>query len=113
MITINRRNTVQRTLILETVRELTDHPSADEIYINVLKKCPNISKGTVYRNLTLLADEGLIYRVAVANGPDRYDLTAFSHAHLRCRVCGNVYDHNVQIITKDKDGSTEIGRAHV
>lgn len=85
-------------MILETVRELTDHPKADDIYDKVQIKCPGISKGTVYRVLNLLAEEGIIYRVSVANAPDRYDLTALPHAHCRCRVCGRVYDCKLSAI---------------
>ena len=87
-----KRNTVQRTLVLETVRSLHNHPTAEEIYDNVLEMCPNISRGTVYRNLNGLADDGEILRVQVANAPDRYDFTVYPHAHFRCKYCGSVYD---------------------
>ena len=88
-----KRNTVQRTLVLETVRSVTDHPTADEIYERILPRCPGISKATVYRNLNELASEGKILRVAVANAPDRFDLTAHSHCHCRCNLCGRVFDY--------------------
>ena len=87
-----KRNTVQRTLVLETVRSLHNHPTAEEIYENVLLRCPNISQGTVYRNLNNLAKDGDILRVQVANAPDRYDFTVKPHAHFRCNYCGKVFD---------------------
>ncbi len=89
---IMKRNTVQRTLVLETVRSLYNHPTAEEVYENVQVRCPNISRGTVYRNLNNLADDGDILRVQVANAPDRYDFTVEPHAHFRCRYCGRVFD---------------------
>ena len=87
-----KRNTVQRTLVLETVRSLHSHPTAEEIYASVLARCPNISQGTVYRNLNSLAEDGDILRVQVANAPDRYDFTTEPHAHFRCKYCGRVFD---------------------
>lgn len=55
-----QRNTKQRKLILEVVQAHQDHPSADQIYAEVRKLDPKISRGTVYRNLNLLADNGEI-----------------------------------------------------
>lgn len=93
MILINERNTVQKQLILDAVRGLDSHPTADEIYERVAVRCPSISKGTVYRNLNRLADDGEILRVAVANAPDRFDRTTGDHCHCRCLTCGRVFDY--------------------
>lgn len=90
------RKTVQRTLILQTVRSMTNHPSADEIYDKVQLLCPNISRATVYRDLNRLADEGEILRVNVANAADRYDLTNHNHAHCLCVKCGRVFDYKLE-----------------
>ncbi|MDD6022222.1 MAG: Fur family transcriptional regulator [Acutalibacteraceae bacterium] len=87
------RNTIQRSLVLKAVLGLHNHPTADEIYDEVIKVCPSISKGTVYRNLNLLAESGEIRRVAVANAPDRYDFAVYPHAHFRCKACGRVFDY--------------------
>ncbi len=89
---IIKRNTVQRTLVLETVRSLHNHPTADQIYEEVVERCPGISRGTVYRNLNNLAVDGEILRVQVANAPDRFDFTVNPHAHFRCKECGRVFD---------------------
>ena len=98
---MNQRNTIQRTLVLDAVMAMSCHPTADEIYDEVAKKCPSISKGTVYRNLNRLADEGELLRVAVANAPDRFDRTIKPHCHFRCLGCGHVSDfelaHGVEI----------------
>ena len=87
-----RRNTVQRALVLEAVRALRFHPTSDEVYNEVRKRHPSISRATVYRNLRLLADNGEVSRVEVTRGADRYDLTTAPHYHARCRVCGRVFD---------------------
>ena len=52
----NSRNTIQRQLVLSAVRQLQNHPTADEVYQKVQKSCPTISRATVYRNLKLLAN---------------------------------------------------------
>ena len=88
---MERRNTPQRRLVLETVHELM-HPDAEQVYERVAAKKPNISKATVYRNLNLLAEEGEIGRVRTAAGADRFDRDAYRHCHFRCRACGKVFD---------------------
>lgn len=97
------RNTVQKALILQTVRSMTNHPTADEVYDAVGSVCPSISKGTVYRNLNLLAESGEILRVSIANAPDRYDFTTGEHAHCRCRVCGRVFDYALRRVPELDD----------
>ena len=74
---------------------MTTHPTADEIYEIVSERCPGISKGTVYRGLNQLAEDGKILRVAIANAPDRYDLTVGDHAHCICNECGRVFDYRL------------------
>ncbi len=86
-----RKNTKQRQLILEAVRSRADHPSADEIYLDVRERDSRISRGTVYRNLSILAESGEITHVKVPSA-DRYDLRREKHYHLFCTRCGAVYD---------------------
>ena len=93
---MEKRSTIQKSLISSAVLSMDNHPTADEIYAEVLKRCPNISKGTVYRNLNQLAESGEILRVQVANAPDRYDHTLGDHSHFYCRSCGKVYDYQLQ-----------------
>ena len=90
-----KRNTLQKEIILSTVRSMHNHPSAEEIYDAVTGQYPGISKGTVYRNLSQMADNGDIRRVEVPNAPDRFDFNLDRHEHLKCRICGRVYDVNV------------------
>lgn len=86
------RNTIQRTLVLEAVQSLCDHPTSADVYEVVREKYPNISRATVYRNLGVLANRGDVLRVEVPNGADRYDFRNASHYHAKCSVCGGVFD---------------------
>ncbi len=85
------RDTRQRRLVLEAVRSRTDHPSADDIYLAVRERDERISRGTVYRNLNVLAEAGEITHVKVPSA-DRYDLRQDKHYHLFCVRCGAVTD---------------------
>jgi len=92
---VKQRNTIQKMLIIGAVMGSKEHPTAEDIYSAVAEKCPNISRGTVYRNLNQLADEGEVLRVTVPNGPDRFDSTTSPHCHCRCVVCGKVFDYEL------------------
>ena len=87
-----RKYSGQRELIQEFLMTRKDHPTADVIYQNVRNKNPNISLGTVYRNLTLLADEGEINRLNVGDGTDHFDADTSPHYHFVCRACRSVID---------------------
>ena len=71
-----------------------DHPTADVIYDNIRKAQPNISLGTVYRNLSLLAEIGEIQRLTTGDGKDHFDGNAMPHDHFVCRMCNSVIDVN-------------------
>ena len=86
------RNTIQRSLVLEAVQSLHDHPTSADVYEVVRQKYPNISRATVYRNLGVLANRGEVLRVEVPNGADRYDFFNKPHYHAKCRVCGQIFD---------------------
>ncbi len=83
-----RRNTIQRQLVISAVRALADHPSAEEVYDEITKEYPDISKGTVYRNLNSLVECGLLGKVSVPNGADRFDHVLSRHYHIKCTECG-------------------------
>ena len=82
----------QREAIKEFMITRKDHPSADVVYENVRKDFPNISLGTVYRNLTLLADLGEIARLRVGDGVDHFDADTSLHYHFVCTECEKVID---------------------
>ena len=89
---MERRNTIQKSLVLQAVFELKRHLTADEVYEFIRESYPSIGKGTVYRNLAILSEEGAIRRVEIPDGPDRFDFTLKKHYHMRCIRCGNVAD---------------------
>ena len=86
------RNTLQRRLVLEAVQSLHHHPTAEDIYLHGSQSHPGISRGTVYRNLGLLADTGAIQRVSHLNAADRFDFELKPHYHFRCTECDGVFD---------------------
>ena len=88
----NIRMTKQRRVILEELRRVTVHPTADEIYESVKKKMPGISLGTVYRNLELLCRTGTVRRIEQGGSPMRYDGDLSLHDHIRCIRCGRIDD---------------------
>jgi Fur family ferric uptake transcriptional regulator len=84
--------TSQRSVILEELRKTKNHPTADEVYALVRRRLPRVSLATVYRNLDLLTQEGLIQTVELGGCPRRYDGWVDDHIHVRCLDCGRVDD---------------------
>jgi Fur family ferric uptake transcriptional regulator len=84
--------TTQRKIILEELKNVTTHPTADELYRIVKKRLPKISLGTIYRNLEVLSESGLIQKIEVPGTTKRFDGTTDDHHHLRCVSCGAVRD---------------------
>ncbi len=82
----------QRELIHHTVLQNAIHPTADMVYTMVRAKEPNISLGTVYRNLNLLSDQGLLKKISVPNASDHFDGRVDDHNHILCEKCGQVFD---------------------
>ncbi|MCI8484248.1 MAG: transcriptional repressor [Lachnospiraceae bacterium] len=82
----------QRECIRKFLAHRHDHPTAETIYMNVKKDFPNISLGTVYRNLSLLAEMGEIKKLSTGTGPDRFDGITAPHYHVFCTECGSVSD---------------------
>lgn len=88
----NIRMTEQRRVILEEIKKSHRHLTASEVYDLVRGSLPNISLGTVYRNLETLSDLGLIRRLDLGDTKRRYDFTTEKHYHIRCVKCGKVED---------------------
>jgi Fur family peroxide stress response transcriptional regulator len=88
----------QREVIKEFLCTRKDHPTADAVYMNVRQQYPNISLGTVYRNLTLLSDMGEILRLRVGDGVDHFDADTSPHNHFVCTECGSVIDLEMESI---------------
>lgn len=91
-ITLNERNTQQKNLILKAVRNSMIHPTAEDVYNNVIAALPNVSLTTVYRNLNKLAESGIIKRIQIPNQPDRFEKNPTKHYHICCEICGRFED---------------------
>lgn len=88
----NLRMTRQRKVILEELRKVNTHPSADEIYEMVRKRLPRISLGTVYRNLEILSESGDIQKLEPGCSLKRFDGNPSEHCHIRCVRCDRIAD---------------------
>lgn len=84
--------TRQRRVILEQVRRMHDHPTADEVYRAVRGRLPHVSLATVYRSLEALSQAGMLHTVRLAGDQMRFDGTMENHYHVRCVQCGKVED---------------------
>lgn len=91
------KHSKQRDIILNNVKNRCDHPDAYMIYEDVKKIVPDVSLGTIYRNLNLLSELGLIKKIIVPEGNDRYDKTLINHSHIYCSKCENIYDMDICI----------------
>lgn len=86
------KHSKQRDAIKKLLMNRTDHPTADTVYTCIREEYPNISLGTVYRNLSLLVDLGEISKISTGGNADRYDANTRRHHHFICTCCENVYD---------------------
>ncbi|MBN1691628.1 MAG: transcriptional repressor [Dehalococcoidia bacterium] len=89
-----KRRTRQRECILEILKGVRTHPTADWIYEEARKSFPNISMGTVYRNLKVLQQEGVITELDLSGTMSRFEFKQDRHYHFRCENCGRVIDFN-------------------
>lgn len=93
------RMTHRRQVILEELRKVKTHPTADEVYEMVRRRLPRISLGTVYRNLEILSDTGMIQKLEIGGTQKRFDAEPQNHYHVRCVRCGRVEDTHVDLLT--------------
>ena len=97
--------TAKQKLILDLVRSSCAHCTAEVIFEEARKQMPGIGLATVYRNLSNLAEEGIIKRVYVSGEPDRFDKTTCDHDHAVCKSCGRMIDVDVGNIKKQIEES--------
>ena len=88
----NLRMTHQRSIILEELRSVTSHPTADELHSLVRKRLPRISLATVYRNLETMAQSGMVRKLAITGRQKRFDGDLSLHDHITCTVCNRIDD---------------------
>jgi Fur family ferric uptake transcriptional regulator len=90
--------TPQRRVILEELKKVTSHPTADEIYEMVRRRLPHISLGTVYRNLEILSQCGMIQKLEPGGTQKHFDGMAENHYHFRCLGCGCIEDVSLGLL---------------
>lgn len=88
----------QRELIYNQVMNNPIHPTADEVYSALKKDNPNLSLGTVYRNLNMLSELGMLQKLRIADGSDRFDGRTDKHLHMVCDKCGKVFDIETDVL---------------
>jgi len=101
--TSKRRNTVQRKIILDTLRPMRSHPTIEELYVEVAKQFPTISKTTLYRNLRILAVNGQVLRILLPDGLERYDGQIHNHYHFQCNKCELIFDVEIDYLSNIED----------
>ena len=104
----------QREEIIGVIKEMSNYPTAEEIYFVAKQKDPELSRSTVYRNLGVLVKNKVITQIAVSNGPDRYEYIKDiqKHGYAVCSKCGKIdcfdYNFDIDIIKKSILKQTEI-----
>lgn len=100
---VSRRLTKQKAAILEYLKNTKTHPDAETVYEVLREKIPNISLSTVYRNLSLMSEEGLILKLTPGGTSDHFDGDISPHQHFLCTDCGRIVDVDCKIDLKNKN----------
>ena len=112
-LTPQMRLTTQRQIILEELGKVKTHPTANEVYDMVRKRLPRIGLGTVYRNLELMSETGIILKLEVGGTQKRFDATVDPHYHIRCLSCGRVNDIEIPVMEEINKTAAEISQYQV
>ena len=106
--------TAQKMAVLRALEEAgPTHPTAETVFILARRHLPSIALGTVYRNLSKMAEAGEIIKIPVPNAPDRFDADLSSHMHILCVGCGKIYDieeNSVRVEIDDVPDGAELIR---
>ena len=97
----SRKSNEEHQAILEAIRSTTVHPTAEWVYQAVKPQYPDLSLGTVYRNIARFKEEGLIHAIGVVNGQERYDGDIRPHNHFVCSQCGSVMDLSEKYLSQE------------
>lgn len=89
---VAQRMTAQRQAVFDVLQSCLDHPTADEVFVRVREALPRVSLATVYRNLDVLAEQGLVNVIEFPGRPRRYDAITEKHYHIVCVKCNSVQD---------------------
>ena len=97
----------KRDAILDYLRNTTAHPSAETIFTDLKPQIPDLAMGTVYRNLTLFKQQGLVSSVATVSGVERFDANTDPHVHFICTDCDAVIDLHEMNVPEELKATAE------
>ena len=104
-----RKFSRKRQAMLDALCATREHPTAEMLYNQLKPDFPELSLGTVYRNLSVLAEEGMAVSVGRVNGFERYDAVTAPHAHFVCRNCHRVLDLDLPDVVSDMYAAIDSG----
>lgn len=87
----------QKEEIFKFIKTSKNHPTAEEVYLGLNETNSNISRGTVYRNLNILVEKGLVKRISISGLPDRFEFIIEPHNHAICTECGKVFNFHYEL----------------
>ena len=87
----------QRLKVLEYLTLNRCHPTVDQIYVDLQKEVPTLSKTTIYNTLSTLVESGLVRVVTIEDNETRYDIEIENHGHFKCESCGTIFNFNIEI----------------
>lgn len=87
----------QRLKVLEYLTLNLCHPTVDQIYVDLQKEVPTLSKTTIYNTLSTLVESGLVRVVTIEDNETRYDIEIENHGHFKCESCGTIFNFNIEI----------------
>lgn len=91
------RLSYQRLKVSEYLTQHLCHPTADQIFADLQKEIPTLSKTTVYNTLKLLVDAGMVRALSVGENETKYDIVTETHGHFKCNSCGEIYDFDISV----------------
>ena len=87
----------QRLKVLEYLSQNQCHPTVEQIYTDLQKDIPTLSKTTVYNTLRILVDAGIVRVITIEDNETRYDIEVENHGHFKCESCGTIYNFSIDI----------------
>ena len=103
-----QKHSDKRDAIIELLKSTREHPDADWVYFNMRKRFPNVSLGTVYRNLKQLSDNGTILRLETGSS-EHFDAFTHDHSHFVCTHCNRILDIDLSLEAIDKTAEEQTG----
>lgn len=104
-----QKHSGKRDAMIRLLKLTREHPDADWVYFNMRKEFPNISLGTVYRNLRQLAESGEILSLETGSGTEHFDAFTHDHSHFVCTACNRIIDVDIPIGNIEHDAEEQIG----